>query len=126
MKYRNLTPHAMSFYRESDVTPLGNTGSFVLKQPGTAPALTLPGETPCVRCTCSEQPAGEIDGIPVVRLEYGELENLPGPEEGVVLICSQKAAARARETGRTDVFCPARMVRDETGRIIGCTALSAM
>ena len=38
---------------------------------------------------------------------YGEIENLPEPEEGTIYIVSAMVLAAAKEKGRTDVVAPA-------------------
>jgi hypothetical protein len=61
--------------------------------------------------------------ISVTRATYGEIENLPDPEDGKIFVVSALVLARAR--GRNDVFAPGLAIRDEAGRVIGCDGLSA-
>ena len=56
--------------------------------------------------------------IPVFMNEYGEVENLPPPKEGVFYVVSALTAQAAKE--RKDLLVPGDPVRDPAGRIIGC------
>ena len=53
--------------------------------------------------------------------EFGEVIDLPEPQEGVVYIVSMLVAARAK--GRTDLVSPGRQIRNEAGQVIGCAGL---
>lgn len=76
-----------------------------------------------VRCKQTETETGSIDGIPTVSVEFGEIEGLPEPQEDTIYIVSQIVKRAGEQVGRKDLFVPARPVRDEQGRIIGCKAL---
>ena len=102
MKMINLTPHAVTIVKE--------TGNLVIEPSGML-----------ARVAAKIVTIGEIDGIPVTTTEFGEVENLPEPEEGTIYIVSSLVAQRC--THRGDVFIPNEAVRDEAGRIIGCKSL---
>ena len=53
--------------------------------------------------------------------EFGEVIDLPEPQEGVVYIVSMLVAARAQN--RTDLVSPGRQLRNEAGQVIGCAGL---
>ena len=53
--------------------------------------------------------------------EYGEVTGLPPEEEGVVLVVS--GLVRAALPEREDLASPGGLVRDEKGRVVGCTHL---
>lgn len=53
--------------------------------------------------------------------EFGEVIDLPEPQEGVVYIVSMLVAARA--VGRNDLVSPGRQLRNEAGQVIGCAGL---
>lgn len=55
------------------------------------------------RCAVKNVVVGEVDGVPVVSAEYGEITGLPEPQDGVVYIVSMLVAQRA---GRADVLSP--------------------
>ena len=102
-KIVNLMPHTINFvFNETkvDIAPSG-----VIARVSTKDTMMNP-----------------INGIPVFRTEYGEIENLPDPCEGTVYVVSSLVAARCPE--RDDVFVPGRPIRDDQGRIIGSAGLS--
>ena len=63
--------------------------------------------------------------IPVYEVAYGEVENLPEPEAGVIYVVSSLAAQAVRRSQphRRDVYVPGDPVRDHQGRIIGMRGL---
>ena len=63
--------------------------------------------------------AGGIEGIPLFRAEYGEIEGLPAPKyDGTVYIVSGMVLAAIKD--RADCVAPGELVRDEDGKPIGC------
>ena len=77
------------------------------------------------RVSMSNSPAGEIDGIPIESVTYGQIEGLPDYQEGVYYIVSGLVAAAAAKIGRTDCLAPGALVRDKNnpGLILGCLFL---
>ena len=69
---------------------------------------------------------GTVDGVPIVRTTFGQVEGLPEPSSETMYIVSSLTVSAARRSGRTtdDLLIPGRMVRDEDGVILGCQALS--
>lgn len=104
---RNLTPHA--------ATVMSNDGEVV---------ATFPSEG-VARAAQADVQVGEINGIPIVKTTFGEVVDLPAPEEGVYLIISIITLNAARAGGRStdDLLITSGPVRDDSGRIIGCKAL---
>lgn len=88
-------------------------------------AITLCGKTyesaGCARVTSTKQIVGNLDGIPVNMVQYGEIYGLPEPVAGTIYIVSAIVATRAN---RDDCFVVDDTVRDERGRIVGCNALA--
>lgn len=85
---------------------------------------TIPPAGTVARVATVERVIGDLDGVPVVRLEYGEPIGLP--PEGTPCIVS--ALVRAAVPGRAGVYSPdtgATAVRDPQGRIIAVTRLVA-
>ena len=83
----NLTPHAISVRlngRDVVIPPSGQVA----------------------RVATSAELVAEVDGIPVYRTVFGQLEGLPKPKEGIVLITSTIVAQAAARLGRTDVVSP--------------------
>ena len=103
----NLTPHA--------ATVIGNDGEVVATFPSAGIA----------RAAQTDVKVGEINGIPIVETTFGEVVDLPEPQEGVMLIVSIITLNAARAGGRPtdDLLITSGPVRDDSGRIIGCKAL---
>lgn len=102
MNLMNLTPHALHL-----VTP-GGTVTI-------APSGTV------ARCTQTSTSAGEVGGIPLSRVTYGDVQGLPEPQEGMLLIVS--ALVRSALPTRTDLASPGDLVRDAAGAVIGARGL---
>ena len=83
--------------------------------------LDFPASGTVARVVVEHQEIGEHAGVPLLVGSYGEVSNLPEPEEGVLYIVS--AAVRTALPERKDLGSPAHLVRDEEGRIVGCLAL---
>lgn len=99
----NLTPHSITFVREGE-------SSLVIEPSGILARVSTKIET-----------IGNIDGIPITKTAFGEVEGLPEPAEGTIYLVSSLVAQRV--TNRNDVFIPSESVRDDQGRIIGCKSL---
>lgn len=78
---------------------------------------------PLPRVSSSEEITGNLNGIDVAEVIYGEIENLPDEKEGTFLIVSGfvLAAAKTLFPDRNDLIAPntGKAFRDENGRIIG-------
>jgi len=83
--------------------------------------LDLPASGTIARVVVEHQEVGTHAGVPLLVGSYGQVSNLPAPVEGTVYVVS--AAVRSALPSRKDLASPAHLVRDETGRIIGCLAL---
>lgn len=77
---------------------------------------------PAARCAVSRVASGEIDGIEVDQVSFGEVQDLPPPEENVFLVVSALVASAAKH--RTDLLVVGEAVRDGNGRVVGCKGLS--
>ena len=110
MRIVNLTPH------ELKVVDGGNNVVATFPSSGVA------------RARQHDVPAGEINSIPVVKTEFGEVLGLPEPTEGTVFIVSRITVEAARAQGRTtdDLLTTSGAVRDDQGRIVGCRALARL
>jgi len=82
--------------------------------------LDLPTSGLVARIDVAHREIGHHAGIPLLVGSYGKVSNLPEPEDGVFYIVS--AAVRTALPERKDLASPARLVRDDEGRIIGCLA----
>jgi len=61
---------------------------------------------------------GAIDGVPIYSTTYGDVKGLPAPKSGVNYIVS--GMVRDAVPDRDDVVSPGLLVRDDSGRPIGC------
>lgn len=104
MKIINLTPHAINF--------VGEDGSELFEIVPSGVVARVTTETVTI---------GNINGIPVKKTMFGEVDDLLAPMPNTVYIVSSLVAQRCKD--RDDVFIPNETVRDEKGRIIGCKSL---
>jgi hypothetical protein len=107
VKLVNLTPHEVVIY---DVN-----NNVVLR---------VPPSGQVARVTTEERVIGAINGVPLVKTVYGEVQGLPEPEPGTVYIVSL-LVLQAMAGRRSDLVAPNTSptplgaVRDEQGRILG-------
>ena len=85
--------------------------------------ISTSGTIARVKVIQEEVPAIIVEGnlLPIFECKYGEVENLPEPQEGVMYIVS--AMVRSACLGRTDILSPCNFLRDKEGKIIGCGGL---
>ena len=104
MTIRNLTPHA--------VHVCDSEGNVIrsFESEGIA------------RATQSQTVVGNVDGIELVMMSFGDPIDLPDPTEDTILVVSVITANAAKACGRgaDDLVITADPVRDADGRIIGC------
>ncbi|MDD7029296.1 MAG: hypothetical protein PUI49_07115 [Prevotellaceae bacterium] len=105
MKLINLTPHIINIVAEDGTRLRDIEMSGIIARVGQR-----------------EEVIGNLDGIPVTRQVFGEVMNLPEPQEGVAFIVSRLVAVAA--TDRDDLFIPGPMVRNDQGQPCGCKGLS--
>ncbi len=99
-------------------------GNFTLKSGQTAAFEGIPtGAKVKVTETKTTAPSIDVDGVIIetFKSSFGEVENLPPQEEGVMVIVSAMAADAAKD--RNDLLVPGELVRDNDGNIIGCKSL---
>ena len=106
MKLRNFTPHNV-------VIVINESTKIVIPSDGIARVTE----------TKTAAPSIDVDGVIIETFisAFGEVENLPPQEEGVMLIVSALAASAAK--GRDDLLVPGELVRDDGGNIVGCKSL---
>ena len=100
----NLTPHKI----------------MIVLQDGNKIEIVPSGIIPRVSTTVVK--VGEEGGIPLFRTQYGEVTDLPPVEDGKLFVVSGLLKAACPD--RTDLLTPAKQIRDEAGRVIGCEGLS--
>jgi len=114
IKFVNLTPHTLNIHTRAGVVNIAPSGQVA-------------------RCKVTYSPDGEVGGVPVSTASFGDVEGLPEPSEGLCFIVSGMVTAHPRVSGersgrfwlakRPDVFSPGELVRDQSGRPIGCKGL---
>jgi hypothetical protein len=98
----NLTPHTLTIHlSEGKVLKLAPSGEVA-------------------RVATVETPAEPVEGVPTVRTAYGQVTGLPSSKVGTTLIVSGMVATASP---RADVMSPGPLVRDDTGRPVGCRGL---
>jgi len=129
MEIRNLTPHDIVLLREDEKGDVVGVVGFPPRETRCSVVATLPSEG-VARATQKSVISGmlEVEGfqVPIKDVEFGEPENLPAPEPGVLLVVSTLTAQAAKKHGRAtdDLLCVTDTVRDERGRVLGCLAFS--
>lgn len=90
--------------------------------------VLIPASGKVARVTAETQPAGGLRNflgtptvLPLVTSTYGDVTGLPESFPGDFFIVS--AMVRAACPHRRDIGSPAKLVRDDAGRIVGCEAL---
>ena len=84
--------------------------------------VTIPRSGEVARAVTSTKPVGEINGFPVTQTEFGDVEGLSEPREGVFFVVSRLVLQAAPH--RTDLLAPGPLLRDEQGQVVGCEGFS--
>lgn len=85
--------------------------------------ITIQPEEIPARCTTSTEVIDNIAGVDIRKKTFGDITGLPEPSEGKYYIVSV-IVATALNGSRDDIFVTDGAIRDESGRIIGCTGLA--
>ena len=101
----NLTPHEITF--------MGDEKN------------TIPTSGIVARVAVKREQVGTLNGLPIYRSVFGQVENLPDPKADTVYIVSAMVA-QAVKGKRDDIYIVDDTVRDENGAIIGCRALGVI
>ena len=106
VEFINLTPHPIIIYRGEEKIEIPPSGTIA-------------------RVEVKQEKVGELDGIPVHKSTFGDVEGLPEPKENTIYIVSTVVlqALKAKGIERKDLVAPdttpSGAVRDEEGRIVG-------
>jgi hypothetical protein len=103
----NMTPHAVVMYKDGQV-------AMTFESDGVA------------RARQSDEKVGTLLGFDTVRSVFGACEGLPDFVEGTFVIVSAITGSAAKASGRRtdDLLLTSGLVRDEDGKILGCTAFA--
>lgn len=120
----NLTPHQVTLFSDKDCMEVtkGNYTTLVLKE-GAKPIKVLASEG-VARASSSKELLYTIDSIPVFKTVYGEVEGLPEPASNTYYLVSALTAQAVKD--RHDILIVDGAVRNNEGRIIGCTAFGRL
>jgi hypothetical protein len=105
MNIINLTPHAILLKKNNSFLEIKPSG---------------------IVCRISQEmiKVNEIDGIYIYKSVFGKIQDLPEKKENTIYIVSSMVKHRINFTDyRKDVFSPAKLIRTESGEIIGCEGL---
>jgi hypothetical protein len=121
VKLINLTPHELNI--------CDSEGKVILSIPP-------PKDMPVPRVSIKSEVVGNInvDGVevPIRKVVYGDVENLPPPEEGTLYVVSTLVIIALKEKGieRKDLLSPDTnpdsSVRDSSGKVIGVKYLQTV
>jgi hypothetical protein len=121
VKLVNLTSHELNVYNSE--------GKVILSIPP-------PKDTPIPRVSIKSEVVGTIDvdgvEVPIRRVVYGDVENLPPPEEGTIYVVSTFITLALRDKGikREDLLSPDTntdsVIRDKDGRVLGVKYLQTV
>lgn len=108
-KIINLTPHAVNVIGD------GNSVTITIESSGNV-----------ARCSQTINIVDTIDlnnvAIPISSSSYGEVVDLPAPQDGVYYVVSRLVMSAC--PNRQDLLVPNDLVRDDAGRVIGCRSLA--
>ena len=108
-KIINLTPHSINV--------IGDDNSV---------AITIEASRNVARCSQTIDIVDTINvnnvAIPVSSSSYGEVVDLPAPQDDTYYIVSRLVMSDC--PNRQDLLVPNDLVRDEAGRVIGCRSLA--
>lgn len=108
-KIINLTPHSVNVIRDDNSV-----------------AITIEASGNVARCSQTIDIVDTINvnniAIPVSSSSYGEVVDLPAPQDDTYYIVSRLVMSAC--PNRQDLLVPNDLVRDEAGRVIGCRSLA--
>ena len=100
---------------------LVNLTSHVITVVQNGKTLEIPPSGKVARVDVRQTVVGHVNGIPIVKSEFGEIAGLPEPQPGVIYICSTMVAQAAAKKMRIDVLAPdtgPTAVKDTRGNIV--------
>lgn len=131
MSIFNLCPHNFDLYEESQFEDLKQVNPTTWVADGVKGqarlSLLSAGQ---LRIKTSTIPNGDVEGVPTVKTQYGDLEGLPeNVTDKDVLIVSLPAQSMAIASGHplaSRMASPYKVVRlaSDTSKVLGCMGLS--
>lgn len=105
MRIVNTTPHEINILTDVGMARL--------------PPCPRPARCYVTRTICGHAQVADCQ-VPIYDTSYGQVENLPDYEPGTYYVVTNIVAQGARRENRNDVIVPDPLVRDPTGKVIGC------
>jgi hypothetical protein len=99
MKLINLTPHTITIFGHDPVPPSGYIA----------------------RVNTQMAQVADVNGVPVVVTKNLGISNLPDPQPDTMYIVA--GLVRMFVPERKDICSPAKLLRNEHGVVVGCSAL---
>lgn len=106
VKIINLTPHELVIFNSED--------KEVMRIPSSG----------IIRVKEEKIKIGEINSIPIYKINYTESEGLPEPQVNTYYFVSIIVAQA--NPNRSDLLLSSDLVRDESGRILGCKSFAQL
>jgi len=123
MELINLTPHDITILAYlPDGAGLGHDDILRIACGKKYREITRIPSSGVARLKTEIERVGHVQGVPLTRTTFGEPECLPEPQEGRYYNVS--AVVKYNCPDRDDLVVPAEVVRNGSGQIIGCCALS--
>ena len=102
----NLTPHGVTLFTKTNLSE----------------SRQFPASGTVARCKQTNECNTVINGIRLTETVFGEIEDLPDPQENTFYIVSRIIREAAK--GRDDLWVPNEIVRNEDNQIIGCLSFA--
>ncbi len=106
MKIVNLTPHELNFVM------------------GDGAEIKIPPSGMVARVEETSKNVGSVNGIPIIKKTFGQIEGLPEPQENTIYVVSLLTAQAVRD--RSDVFVIGESIRNEKGQVVGAKSLAVV
>jgi len=104
-KIINLTPHSLIIYKNGEkIEEIHPSGIVRVKE--------------------EKIKIGKILGVPIYKIKYTESEGLPSPIKDTFYFVS--AIVAQANLNRNDLLLSSDLIRDENGRILGCSSFAVL
>ena len=118
---RNFTPHPVTLLGKEGVYKDSNDGKLRVNS-REMKVLRVYNQVGLARCSSKEVELEDVDGLPTVTLEWGEVYGLPEYQPNVYYIVS--AIVFNALPNRKDLLCPTSTVLNELKKTAGCLKFS--
>lgn len=124
MKVINMTPHDIVVVSRENVEQ-DEKRQYIVDADKLVKIAVFPKSGILPRVTMQDKKVDEFDGVPLHQVAYGDIENLPKPQEGVLYCVSGLVASAGVKAGRKDLVAPGGLVRDRANPsvVLGCLFL---